>query len=78
MCLYRNLLLVFGGTGFPFGQFVSNDLYVLDLNRRHWKRCQIGEQRPQQVYGAVQIIFQVNINLSLSLSSFCLEYDPKW
>ena len=41
VCLYRNLLLVFGGTGFPFGQHVSNDLYVLDLKRRHWKRCQI-------------------------------------
>ncbi len=57
MCLYRNLLLVFGGTGFPFGQNVSNDLYVLDLKRRHWKRCQILEQQPQRVYGAVNIIF---------------------
>jgi hypothetical protein len=54
VCLYRNLLLVFGGTGFPFGQHVSNDLFVLDLKRRHWKRCQILDQQPQRVYGAVE------------------------
>ncbi len=57
MCLYRNLLLVFGGTGFPFGQHVSNDLFVLDLKRRHWKRCQIRDQQPQRVYGAVKKIY---------------------
>jgi len=56
MCLYRNLLLVFGGTGFPFGHHVSNDLFVLDLKRRHWKRCEILDQKPQQVYGASMIL----------------------
>ncbi len=56
VCLYRNLLLVFGGTGFPFGQHVSNDLFVLDLKRLHWKRCQILHEQPQRVYGAVSIL----------------------
>ena len=44
---------MFGGTGFPFGQHVSNDLFVLDLKRRHWKRCRILDEQPEQVYGAV-------------------------
>ncbi len=55
VCLFGNLLIVFGGTGFPFGQHVSNDLFVLDLKRLHWKRRQILEQQPQRVYGAVKI-----------------------
>jgi hypothetical protein len=53
VCLLRNLLLVFGGTGFPFGHHVSNDLFVLDLKRLHWKRYQLLDQQPEQVYGAV-------------------------
>ena len=55
VCVFRNLLLVFGGTGFPFGRHISNNLYVLDLKRLHWKRCHIGNQKPQRVYGAVCI-----------------------
>ncbi len=54
MCLYRNLLFVFGGTGFPFGQNVSNELFILDLKRRHWRRCQLLNQQPEKVYGAVR------------------------
>jgi hypothetical protein len=51
VCLYRNLLFVFGGTGFPFGH---NDLFILDLKRRHWKQCQLLNQKPGPVYGAVR------------------------
>jgi len=54
VCLYRNLVFVFGGTGFPFGHSVSCDLYILDLKRRHWKRCQLQNQQPERVYGAVK------------------------
>ncbi|CAF0993449.1 unnamed protein product [Rotaria sordida] len=56
MCLYRQLIFVFGGTGFPFGQNVSNELYILDLKRRHWKRCPLLNQQPEQVYGASMIV----------------------
>lgn len=49
----HNLVLVFGGTGFPFGHAVSNDLHILDLKRRQWRRCQFPNNPPAPVYGAV-------------------------
>ncbi len=57
MCLYRNLVFVFGGTGFPFGHSVSSDLHILDLKHRHWKRCQLLNQQPGRVYGAVNFFY---------------------
>ncbi|CAF3387245.1 unnamed protein product [Rotaria socialis] len=56
MCLYRNLAFVFGGTGFPFGETVSNRLYILDLKRLQWKHCPIANQEPEQVYGASMLV----------------------
>ena len=53
VCHFRNFVLVFGGTGFPFGEQVCNDLFVLDLKQRHWKRCHILDEQPESVYGAV-------------------------
>ncbi|UJR21517.1 hypothetical protein I4U23_024602 [Adineta vaga] len=52
MCLHRNCVFVFGGTGYPFGRVVSNDLFILDLKRLHWKRIQLQNQPPEAVYGA--------------------------
>ncbi|CAF2578675.1 unnamed protein product [Rotaria sp. Silwood2] len=56
MYLYRNVVLVYGGTGFPFGQNVSNELFILDLKRRHWTRCEFLNQQPEGVYGASMIV----------------------
>ena len=56
VCLFRNLAFVFGGTGYPFGHNISNELFILDLNRRHWTRCRLVNQQPEQVYGAVELI----------------------
>ncbi len=57
MCLYRNLVFVFGGTGFPFGHTVSDQLHILDLKRRHWRRCQLLNQQPERAYGSVRFSF---------------------
>jgi hypothetical protein len=62
VCLYRNLVFVFGGTGFPFGHSVSNELHILDLRRRHWTRCQFLNQQPERVYGAVRLVFFFSSN----------------
>ncbi|CAF1482690.1 unnamed protein product [Adineta steineri] len=56
MCVYRNIALVFGGTGYPFGHNVSRDLYMLDLKLRRWKQCTLLDQKPEPVYGASMII----------------------
>ncbi len=57
--MYRcgNLAFVFGGTGYPFGHNVSNELHILDLKRRRWRRCQLLNQQPERVYGAVRHFF---------------------
>lgn len=57
MLLYsQNLVFVFGGTGFPFGQTVSNDLYILDLKHLQWRRIQFPNNPPARVYGASMIL----------------------
>lgn len=68
MCLYRNLVFVFGGTGFPFGVSVSNVLHILDLKRRHWKRLQLTNQQPEEVYGAVRFPFRLLVEKILNLN----------
>ena len=76
MCLYGAFVIVFGGTGYPFGQDVSNDLFILDLKRKHWKRHQLLDQQPEQVYGAVtfRICFLLII---MKYVFYYLEYDYK-
>ncbi|CAF0966121.1 unnamed protein product [Rotaria sordida] len=75
MCLFRNLLLVFGGTGFPFGQHVSNDLFVLDLKRLHWKRCRILDQQPEPVYGASMIVNDDHLYILCGTNSWSYNSD---
>ncbi|CAF1041274.1 unnamed protein product [Adineta ricciae] len=52
MCVHHNYVFVFGGTGYPFGRNVSNDLFMLDLKRLQWKKLQLQNQQPNPVYGA--------------------------
>ncbi|CAF0771219.1 unnamed protein product [Didymodactylos carnosus] len=56
VCLHQHLMFVFGGTGFPFGQHGSNDLYILDLRQRKWKRHKLLTDPPGKVYGASMLI----------------------
>ncbi|UJR27391.1 hypothetical protein I4U23_008681 [Adineta vaga] len=75
MCLFRNFLLVFGGTGLPFGHHLSNDLYVLDLKRRHWKRYHTHDQQPQQVYGASMILNDDHLYILCGTNSMLYNSD---
>ncbi|CAF1560247.1 unnamed protein product [Adineta ricciae] len=75
MCLYRNLLLVFGGTGLPFGFHVSNDLFVLDLKRLHWKRYRTRDEQPQQVYGASMILNEDHLYILCGTNSWIYNSD---
>ncbi|CAF0810157.1 unnamed protein product [Adineta steineri] len=75
MCLFRNYLLVFGGTGFPFGHHVSNDLFVLDLKRRHWKRFRIHDQQPQPVYGASMLLNDDHLYILCGTNSWIYNSD---
>ncbi|GAB1597989.1 kelch domain-containing protein 10-like isoform X2 [Argonauta hians] len=37
MCLLGNCIIVFGGSGLPFGRNSSNDIYELDLLKKKWQ-----------------------------------------
>lgn len=69
MHLYGDLVLVYGGTGYPFGQDVSNELHVLNLKHLHWKRFQFTNQRSPSVYGAVKSFFFSEFSSEKSLFS---------
>uniref|UniRef100_H2Z7M1 Kelch domain-containing protein 10 n=1 Tax=Ciona savignyi TaxID=51511 RepID=H2Z7M1_CIOSA len=50
-------MLVFGGTGFPFGASSSNDLYVCHLPSGQWKVIECKGSIPESVYGqAITVI----------------------
>ena len=54
VCRDGQYVFVFGGTGFPFGESISNILYILDLKRLIWRRCRLHHDPLQEVYGAVR------------------------
>ena len=55
-------LLVFGGTGVPFGEAASNQLHVCNLRRLQWKHIKCTGEFPIRCYGHV----------SLSLGGACI------
>lgn len=59
MCLYRHSVFVFGGTGYPFGESIASELNILDLKRLHWRRCELTNEPPPAVYGAVRFFLRV-------------------
>lgn len=57
MCLVGQFAFVFGGTGFPFGETISDALYTLDLARLTWRRYEFAEGNLEGVYGPVSHFF---------------------
>ncbi|XP_067936518.1 kelch domain-containing protein 10-like [Watersipora subatra] len=50
--LIGHRLLLFGGTGYPFAQVRSNELYCCDLTNYRWTKLKCDEKRrPSKVYG---------------------------
>jgi hypothetical protein len=83
MTLYGHNIIVFGGTGVPFGQDTSNSIYLLNMHTLLWKKLDLKGDVPSGVYGCVCILLFLLLSLSLSLSisqsiylsiNFYLEY----
>uniref|UniRef100_T1JAT7 6-phosphofructo-2-kinase domain-containing protein n=1 Tax=Strigamia maritima TaxID=126957 RepID=T1JAT7_STRMM len=49
--IYCNHLLVFGGTGIPFGVASSNSLHACDLTTFEWQKIKTTGQKPEKLYG---------------------------
>lgn len=53
-------ILLYGGTGFPFGELTSPNLYQCDLETLEWTVLQIpNNQALPSVYGHVSLLYSV-------------------
>lgn len=53
--LHGNNLLVFGGTGIPFGESNGNDVHVCNVKYKRWALLSCRGKRPSRIYGQVPI-----------------------
>ncbi|XP_002741199.1 kelch domain-containing protein 10-like [Saccoglossus kowalevskii] len=51
MLISGNTILVYGGTGFPFGQASSNNLYALNVKTKVWSTIKCSGDAPIPTYG---------------------------
>lgn len=48
-------LLVFGGTGIPFGESNGNDVHVCNVKYKRWEKLNCEGKKPNRIYGQVCI-----------------------
>ena len=53
--LHGNNLLVFGGTGIPFGESNGNDVHVCNVKYKRWALLSCRGKKPSRIYGQVPI-----------------------
>lgn len=51
--LHGNNLLVFGGTGIPFGENNGNDVHVCNVRYKKWSLLNCRGKKPNRIYGQV-------------------------
>ena len=51
--MHGNNLLVFGGTGIPFGENNGNDVHVCNIHYKRWNLLNCRGQKPNRIYGQV-------------------------
>lgn len=52
--LHGNNLLVFGGTGIPFGESNGNDVHVCNVKYKRWALLSCRGKKPNRIYGQVR------------------------
>lgn len=52
--LHGNNLLVFGGTGIPFGENNGNDVHVCNVKYKRWSLLNCRGKKPNRIYGQVK------------------------
>ncbi|XP_008933405.1 PREDICTED: kelch domain-containing protein 10-like, partial [Merops nubicus] len=51
LVLHGNNLLVFGGTGIPFGESNGNDVHVCNVKYKRWALLSCRGKKPNRIYG---------------------------
>uniref|UniRef100_A0A3B4YWG6 Kelch domain-containing protein 10 n=1 Tax=Stegastes partitus TaxID=144197 RepID=A0A3B4YWG6_9TELE len=54
--LHGNNLLVFGGTGIPFGENNGNDVHVCNVQYKRWNLLNCRGKKPNKIYGQAMVI----------------------
>lgn len=54
--LHGNNLLVFGGTGIPFGENNGNDVHVCNVKYKRWSLLNCRGKKPNRIYGQVKTV----------------------
>ncbi|KAA8580180.1 hypothetical protein FQN60_005715, partial [Etheostoma spectabile] len=54
--LHGNNLLVFGGTGIPFGENNGNDVHVCNVKYKRWSLLNCRGKKPNRIYGQAMVI----------------------
>ncbi|XP_077354819.1 kelch domain-containing protein 10 isoform X1 [Festucalex cinctus] len=54
--LHGNNLLVFGGTGIPFGENNGNDVHVCNVKYKRWSLLKCRGKKPNRIYGQAMVI----------------------
>ena len=55
--MHGNNLLVFGGTGIPFGENNGNDVHVCNVKYKRWSLLNCRGKKPNRIYGQVRYLF---------------------
>ena len=73
VAIHGNVLIVYGGTGDPFGADLSNSIYLCNLKNLVWKRLDTHGEPPLKLYGSSLIIKDgyLYILFGTSSSVFC-------
>ncbi|XP_073185025.1 kelch domain-containing protein 10 isoform X4 [Lepidochelys kempii] len=53
LVLHGNNLLVFGGTGIPFGESNGNDVHVCNVKYKRWALLSCRGKKPNRIYGQI-------------------------
>ncbi|XP_067358066.1 kelch domain-containing protein 10-like isoform X2 [Channa argus] len=54
--LHGNNLIVFGGTGIPFGENNGNDVHVCNVQYKRWNLLNCRGKKPNKIYGQAMVI----------------------
>lgn len=75
--VFNNKLLVYGGTGAPFGLTTSNSVYICDLRNLHWEEIDTTSENqfPTPLYGQAVVMQDGNFYTVGGTSGFHYYMD---
>jgi hypothetical protein len=62
-------LIVFGGTGFPFGSHLSNSLHICNLKTLEWQQRALQGDKPLALYGSSMVLIENDLYILFGTNS---------